>query len=176
MFDLKSNLQSRITTPMIQRRLKKEPFVTGRPRMRRGLIPFILILAACAPQYVGPSSGKARFSEYPAGLFASFSASCTGPARTFRASGPNTAECLEFMPPRITAAFILEYTGVPEDLPRLVIRFQAEPDSDSYLVRNDIYVNVPQRTGAARQVPYDDPKLRRQLDLLYIRAGGVPEP
>lgn len=143
--------------------------------MCRGLILVILFLAACAPQYVGPSSGKARFSEYPETLFDSFRSSCTGPTRTYKASGPNKAECFEFMPPRITAAFILEYTGVPEDLPQLVIRFQAEPQSDSYLVKNDVYVNVPQRSGGPRQVPYDDPKLRRQLDLLYIRAGGVPE-
>lgn len=94
----------------------------------------------------------------------------------FESSDRNTAQCLELMPPSITAAFILEYTGVPEDLPRLVIRFRAEADQDSYLVRNDVYVNVPQRTGGPRQVPYQDPQLRRQLDLLYIQAGGVPEP
>ncbi len=143
--------------------------------MHRGLILVILFLAACAPQYVGPSSGKARFSEYPDMLFESFRASCSGPTRTFKSSDPNTAECLELMPPNITAAFILEYTGVPEDLPRLVIRFRAEPDRESYLVRNDVYINVPQRTGGPRQVPYQDPQLRRQLDLLYIRAGGTPE-
>ena len=79
------------------------------------------------------------------------------------------------MPPQITAAFILEYSGVPEDLPRLVIRFRAEPQSDTFLVSNDVFVNVPQRTGGPRQVPFEDRRLRRQLDLLYINAGGVPE-
>ncbi len=79
------------------------------------------------------------------------------------------------MPPHITAAFILEYTGVPEDLPRLVIRFRAKPDAGSYLVSNDVFVNVPQRAGGPRQVPFQDARLRRQLDLLYINAGGVPE-
>jgi len=143
--------------------------------MRRGLIPIMLILAACAPQDIGPSSGKARFSEYPTVLFDSFRAFCTGPTRTFQSTNPNTAECRELMPPRITAAFILEYTGVPEDLPRLVVRFRADPESDTYLVTNDIFINVPQRTGGPRQVPYQDARLRRQLDVLYINAGGVPE-
>ena len=144
--------------------------------MMRYLIPMMLIISACAPQYVGPSSGKARFSDYPQPLFDAFQASCTGPARSYLASGPNAAECRELMPPQITAAFILEYSGMPEDLPRLVIRFRAQPDAGSYLVSNDVFVNVPQRSGGPRQVPFDDPQLRRQLDLLYINAGGVPEP
>ena len=143
--------------------------------MHRCLIPLIVFLAACAPQDIGPSSGKARFSEYPETLFDAFRASCVGPARSFQSEGRNTAECRELMPPEITAAFIIEYTGVPEDLPRLVIRFRAEQDDGTYLVRNDVYVNVPQRTGGPRQVPFQDARLARQLDLLYLNAGGVPE-
>ena len=143
--------------------------------MRCGIIPVILFLTACAPQDVGPSSGKARFSEYPQTLFSAFQASCTGPTRRFARSGSDAVECREFMTPQITAAFILEYSGTPEDLPRLVIRFRAEEDSDSYIVTNDIFVNVPQRYGGPRQVPYQDRRLRQQLDVLYINAGGVPE-
>lgn len=143
--------------------------------MTRFLIPMILFLAACAPQDVGPSTGKARFSDYPQPLFDAFQASCTGPARSFTSDGPNLAECRELMPPKITAAFILEYTGMTEDLPRLVIRFRARPDEGSFIVSNDVFVNVPQRDGGPRQVPFEDPQLRRQLDLLYINAGGVPE-
>ena len=143
--------------------------------MTRLLIPMMLLLAGCAAQDVGPSTGKARFSDYPEPLFQAFEASCTGPARSFSSDGRNMAECRELMPPRITAAFILEYTGVPEELPRLVIRFRAEPDDGSYLVSNDVFINVPQRDGGPRQVPFEDPQLRRQLDLLYINAGGVPE-
>ncbi|MFY9211794.1 MAG: hypothetical protein WAO69_11750 [Aestuariivita sp.] len=139
------------------------------------ILPLILALAACAPQDMGNSSGKARFSEYPQPLFDAFRDSCTGPARAFRSTGPNTAECRELMPPRVTAAFILEYTGITEDLPRLVIRFRAEQDTGSYLVSNDVFVNVPQRSGGPRQVPFVDPQLRRQLDVLYRNAGGVPE-
>ncbi len=143
--------------------------------MRCGMILFILFCAACAQQDVGPSSGKARFSEYPQSLFSAFQDSCTGPTRRFTNSGLNAVECQEFMTPEITAAFILEYSGTPEDLPRLVIRFRAEQDPDGFLVTNDIFVNVPQRSGGPRQIPYQDNQLRRQLDVLYINAGGVPE-
>lgn len=136
----------------------------------------MLFLTACAPQDIEPSSGKARFSEFPEPLFAAFRESCTGPARTFRSSGRNNAECMELMPPYLTAAFILDYTGITEDLPRLVIRFQAEPDAGSFVVQNDLFVNVPQREGAPRQIPFESQNLRRQLDVLYVNAGGVPEP
>lgn len=143
--------------------------------MFRCLSLVILFVAACAPQDIAPSSGKARFSDYPQALFDAFRASCTGPARDFASSGRNSAECRELMPPQITAAFILEYTGVPEDLPRLVIRFRAEAQDDTYLVSNDVFVNVPQQSGGPRQVPFQDPRLRRQLDVLYLNAGGIPE-
>ena len=143
--------------------------------MHRCLIPAILFLAACAPQDIGPSSGKARFSEYPQSLFDAFRDSCTGPTRAFQSTGRNSAECRELMPPQVTAAFILEYSGVTDDLPRLVIRFQAQPEADTYLVSNDVFVNVPQRSGGPRQVPFQDKRLRQQLDLLYLNAGGVPE-
>ena len=144
--------------------------------MNLRLVPIILLLAGCATQDIGPSTGKARFSEYPQPLFDAFRESCVGPARAFSSSGPNSAECRELMPPPITAAFILEYDGITEDLPRLVIRFQAEPDNESYLVSNDVFINIPQRQGGPRQVPFQDAQLRRQLDVLYINAGGVPEP
>jgi len=143
--------------------------------MHRCFIPLIVLLAACAPQDIGPSSGKARFSDYPQTLFDAFRASCIGPARDFTAPAPDVVDCRALMPPQITAAFIIEYTGVPEDLPRLVIRFRSDADAGSYLVTNDVYVNVPQRTGGPRQVPFQDPRLRRELDLLYLNAGGTPE-
>lgn len=136
----------------------------------------MMALSACAPQYVAPPSGKARFSDYPQPLFDAFRDSCTGPARDFHSPGPNQAECRELMPPRITAAFILEYSGIPEDLPRLVIRFLAQEDAGSYLVSNEIFVNVPQRSGGPRQVPYQDPQLTRQFDIFFANAGGVTIP
>jgi len=143
--------------------------------MFRLIAPIIVFVAACAPQDVATSTGKARFSDYPQPLFDAFRESCEGPARNYRSSGPNAVECRELMPPRITAAFILEYSGIPEDLPRLVIRFEAQEDAGSYLVSTDVYVNVPQRSGGPRQVPFEDPQLRRQVEILYINAGGVPE-
>ena len=57
-----------------------------------------------------------------------------------------------------------------------MIRFRAEDQGASYLVTNDIFVNVPQKTGGPRQVPFDDKRLRRELDTLYLRVGGTPEP
>ena len=53
--------------------------------------------------------------------------------------------------------------------------FSAAQDSQSYLVSNEIFVNIPQKSGGPRQVPFRDARLRRQLDALYRNAGGVPE-
>ena len=154
---------------------QKTPIVSKTSRRALPALGLAGFLAACAPQDVGPGSGKARFTEYPQMLFDAFRETCTGPARDYRSSGPRSAECRALMPPQITAAFILEYDGTTEDLPRLVIRFQAEPDAGTFLVSNDVFVNIPQRRGGPRQVPFQDARLRRQLDTLYLDAGGVPE-
>jgi len=138
--------------------------------------PLILLLGACTPQDVGPASGKARFSVFPEALFEAVRASCAGPGQDFRLPSPNTAECRELMSPPVTAAFILDYGGTAEALPRMVIRFSAERNAPGYLVRNDIYIDIPQKAGAPRQVPFVDAELRRRLDAFYLSAGGVPEP
>ena len=142
--------------------------------MKRLSALLILAIAACTPQDIGPASGKARFSEYPAPFFEIFRISCSGPTRTFRSAGRGSAECRELMPPELTAAFILEYSGTPDDLPRLVIRFRARDDGQSYLVSNDVFVNIPQRSGAPRQVPFQDARLRRELEK-QVKSTAPPK-
>lgn len=150
--------------------------------MRPVLIPVLVVLGACATQDVAAGSGKARFTEYPETLFAAIESACTDPAQSFSRStatqAPDMVECREYLPPEPTAAIILKYDGTPRDLPQLVIRFSTQPDgpgSTQYLVENDVFLNVPQKTGRPLQVRQIDPRMRRTLDALYLRAGGVPE-
>jgi hypothetical protein len=138
------------------------------------MVPVVVLIGCTTPNVV-PTSGSARFSEYPQDLFAAIQASCAGPAQSFSQPTRDSVECAEFMPPEITAAMILNYDGTPEELPRLVIRFSAQKNEPGYLVHNDIFVNVPQKQGADRQVRMPDPKINRRLNMLYKHAGGVPE-
>lgn len=143
--------------------------------MRFIAIAPILVLTACATQDVVALSGKARFADYPDELMEAIESACTGPAQTFRRPEPALVECREFLPPATTAALILQYDGTPEDLPELVIQFRTQKGADGVVVENDVYVNVPQKAGAPRQVRRVDPRLNRTLAKLYERAGGVPE-
>lgn len=137
------------------------------------LLPFA-VLAACETQDVVAASKLAQFEQFPAPLFEAFEAACTGKAQTFSRPDENTVECREFLPPGATAAAILEFDGHAEDLPQQVIRFQASPYSSGYLVRNEAYLNVPQKTGSALQVQFADPRYDVMLERLYRRTGGTP--
>jgi len=132
-------------------------------------------LGACATQDVAVSSGKARFTEYPDALIDAFETACEGPAQSFSRPAPNLIECREYLPPATTAVIILSFDGPPEALPALVIQFRTIEDAPGYLVENDVFLNVPQKSGVPLQVRRPDPKLSRTLDALYKRAGGVPE-
>ncbi len=135
----------------------------------------IALLGACAAPLAEVSSGKARFASYPDALIQAFESVCDGPAQTFQRPEPDTIECREYLPPDATAAIILNFDGTLENLPELVIRFRTQPDGLQYLVENDVFVRVPQKTGRALLVRRPDARLSRKLDALYLRAGGVPE-
>lgn len=143
--------------------------------MRLVLTLPLVALAACSTQDVEPSTGKARFSAYPDALFEAFESACGGPAQTFQRPEPDIVECREYLPPEATAALILNFDGTPQDLPELVIRFRAEIAEAGYMVENDVFVSVPQKSGQRLQVRREDRRLMKTLDQLYERAGGVPE-
>jgi hypothetical protein len=108
-------------------------------------------------------------------LIEAFKSACSGPAQSFHRPEPDLYECREYLPPEPTAAIILNFDGTPEDLPQLVIRFRTRPDGTDFLVQNDVFLKVPQKTGVPLQVRQNDQRMLRTLNLLYRRAGGVPE-
>ncbi len=138
------------------------------------LLPFV-VLGACATQDVVSSSGRAFFSEYPDTLMAAVESACVLPTQSFSRPEPGVVECRKLLSPDATAAVILSYDGTPEALPELVIRFRASPEEAGYLVENDVFLNVPQKTGLARVVRTPDARLSRTLRSLYVRSGGRPE-
>ena len=133
------------------------------------------LVGACSTQDVEVSSGKARFTAYPDALIEAFQSACGGPAQSFERPAEDLVECREYLPSETTAAVILSFNGTPEDLPELVIRFHTESAERGFLVENDVFLSVPQKSGQPVQVRRSDPRLSRMLDKLYVRAGGVPE-
>lgn len=148
--------------------------------MRPAPAPFFLLLAVvltgCETQDMVASNAKARFASYPDSLVAALESACEGPAQTFLRPTQDSIECREYLPPEPTAAIILSYDGITTDLPQLVIRFQTRKDAPGFLVENDVYLNVPQKSGAPLHVRQQDPRLNRVVNALYRRSGGVPEP
>lgn len=151
-------------------------FPKGILNMRLATLLMVAILTGCAAPEPGPTSGKARFAEYPNALIAAVKSACIGPSQTFSRPQHDMVECREYLPPEPTAAIILNFDGTAEDLPQLVIRFRTTQDDPGFLVQNDIYLNVPQKTGGTLKVKQTDAEFNRTLNALYERAGGVPEP
>lgn len=143
--------------------------------MRRIVPLMLVVLSACAPPVEVESTGLARFASYPDDLFAALEMACSSPAQTFLRPSRNRVECREYLPPEPTAALILNHDGTQEDLPQLVIRFEARADAPGWLVENDVFLNVPRRSSPALELRESDPRVNRTLDALYRRAGGVPE-
>lgn len=142
----------------------------------RYTLPLILVLlGACAPQSGPATSGKARFAQYPTGLFEALESACEGDAQTFLRIGRERVECREYLPPEQTAAIILAHDGTPTDLPQLVIRFDTRADGPGWLVENDVFLSVPQKSGKALELRDSNPQLDQTLNALYQRAGGAPE-
>jgi hypothetical protein len=169
--------------PMRRPQICRKPHLLGvsqkhhqsRIQMRNYMFLSIALLGACTAPLAQVSSGKARFSSYPDALIEALESVCTGPAQSFARPDPDTVECREYLPPDSTAAIIMSFDGTPENLPELVIRFRTQPDTPGYLVENDVFLHVPQKTGRALLVRRPDARLSRTLDALYVRAGGVPE-
>lgn len=143
--------------------------------MRRTWLLLMVVCAGCTTQNVGVSNGKARFTEYPDRLIAAFSAACEGPAQSFLRPSQDLVECREYLPPEPTAAIILQFDGTPSDLPELVIQFRTEELAPGYIVSNEIFLNVPQKTGSPLRVRMEYPRVQRSLDALYRLSGGVPD-
>ncbi len=135
-----------------------------------------MLAAACAPQHDVVSSGQARFSEFPEPLYAAVQAACAGPAQSFSRPEPGIIECRELLSPDVTAAVILGLDGTIEDLPELVIRFSATEalDGIGYMVKNDIFLNVPRKDASTARVGLEDRRMSRTINALYRKAGGTP--
>lgn len=147
-----------------------------RPCLSCFCILLTVVLAGCATQDIVVPNAKARFASYPDSLISAMQSACTGAAQRFSRPTRDSIECHEYLPPEPTAAIILTYDGTPSDLPELVIRFRIRKDAPGFLVENDVYLSVPQKSGGVVHVPQKDPRLNRVVAKLYGRAGGVPEP
>ena len=123
--------------------------------MRFACFPYWPVIVACAPQDVPPPSRSAQFETYPKRLFDTFETDCSGPAERFEKTGNRVFECSELLPPNATAFLILTYDGYPQDLPESVTRLTSTKTRSGYRVDAEMFFNVPQRTGAAVEVPVE---------------------
>lgn len=136
----------------------------------------LVVFCGCATQDIAQQTGKARFDTYPARLFSAFESTCQAPADTFLQKSKNHVQCRSYLPPETTAAAILRYDGITEDLPQLVFNANAIRDSQGYLVEIEGFLNVPQRSGPPRKVVYVSPGISKSMKKVLISAGGKIEP
>ncbi|MHA6262093.1 hypothetical protein ACXYMO_02735 [Arenibacterium sp. CAU 1754] len=144
--------------------------------MRLTALLSLVVLGACATQDVAQTKSVARFDGYPDMLFAALESACSAPADTFRRLSRNSVECRSYMPPQATANAILNYDGTPEDLPQLVFKVDATPETPGYSVTFQAFLNVPQKSGPAVKVIHSSPAITRKMNAILSSAGGVPEP
>ena len=95
-----------------------------------------------------------------------------GPTQEFTASGQTRVECREYLPAETSAAVTLRFNGRPDALPKLIIRYDTSPQNGGYLVKNQIFLDVPQKSGADRIFLQTDAALVSQVSTLYQRTGG----
>ncbi|MEX0338070.1 MAG: hypothetical protein AB3N11_03425 [Arenibacterium sp.] len=132
----------------------------------------MLLLTACAPQDVANYQASAEFESFPNRLFQKAEEVCSDPSESFVRVSRDVIECRLLLPPETTAAVILTYDGVVEDLPQAVVRFAARADGDGYVVDILPYLRVPQRDAAPLRVAQADPRLFRQMQSLLLLSGG----
>ena len=137
-------------------------------------IPATACIVACAPQDVPIPSRSAQFDSFPQRLFDTFETSCSGPGESFRKTGNQIFECSEFLPPKATAYLILTYDGHPQDLPQSVMRLTSTKTNAGYRVDARVFFHVPQKSGAAVEVPVESKVLNQAISELYQTMGGSP--
>ncbi|SDC11221.1 hypothetical protein [Ruegeria marina] len=136
------------------------------------LVP--IAVAACT-QDVAEMHTAARFRSEPLALAEGFESACSDPSESFLRPDRHTAQCWIYLPPDVTAALILAHDGTHENLPRLVLQMHTTPLPDgSYRVDLENFLNVPQNSGPARRIVYDDPGSRRSMARMLDELGGEP--
>ncbi|WP_253283439.1 hypothetical protein [Ruegeria atlantica] len=136
--------------------------------------PAMACIVACAPQDVPIPSRSAQFESFPKRLFDTFETSCSGPGESFKKTGNQVFECSEFLPPKATAFLILNYDGHPQELPQSVMRLTSTKTNAGYRVDAHVFFHVPQKTGAAVEVPVESKVLNQAIGELYQTMGGSP--
>ena len=146
--------------------------------MYRICASILLIVAGCTPINgdADPAAGRvaARFNDRPGDLFEALEATCSKPSDTFVRESADLAQCQSLLPPEPTAAIILNYDGIIEDLPVLVVQFSGHTGPDGYVLENSYFLNVPQRHGPSIQVRQSDWLAERRMRALMRAAGGSP--
>lgn len=121
-----------------------------------------------------PQAISAFYSDTPALLFASARNACTGPNEEYIRPAKGVAQCRLLLDPQSTAALILAFDGMIEDLPRLVISLSTAKAPNGHVVSGCAFVMVPQRDGTPLRVAQHDRKIETTLRELLAAVGGQP--
>ncbi|MEX0281511.1 MAG: hypothetical protein AB3N13_10040 [Arenibacterium sp.] len=135
----------------------------------------ILFFSACAPQDVVAIQASAEFESFPTRLFRKAEQACSKPSETFVRLSKEVVECRLLLPPETTAAVILAYDGVVEELPQAVVRFAARTNDTGYVVDILPYLRVPRRGDLPLRIAASDPALLQQMQTLLVLSGGQIE-
>ncbi|MDU8929819.1 hypothetical protein RXV86_20730 [Alisedimentitalea sp. MJ-SS2] len=117
---------------------------------------------------------SAFFSEDPERLINAARRACSSPNEEFIRPRAGVAQCRLLMDPEATAAVILQFDGVIEDLPQLVISLSSARAGDGHVVSGCAFVKVPQRNGQVLRVVQEDRKIQLKLSQMLDAVGGKP--
>lgn len=123
----------------------------------------------------GMPTVRARYAAYPEVLMTAVGRACSDPAEKLIRRSRNWLDCQSYLPPDATAALILQYDGVIEDLPTLLISFRLYPKSGgAYELHQQAYAVVPQRGGGKIRIAQPSAATDAKMRKLILKSGGVP--
>lgn len=150
--------------------------------MRHVILCLMLMISACAPQYVGSIAAseeelpvrRALFDAPPKVLNDAFRAGCQAPGDEFRAISRDVEQCLVPPSPDLAAFLVLGFDGALE-VPRLIIQKRALSAPEGVLVEISYFAEVIQKSGNPRRIYFKQARLDALMDQLLRNAGGITQ-
>lgn len=121
-----------------------------------------------------PQVTSAFFSEPPDRIFAAAREACNRPGARFVQPAKGVVQCQMLIHPESTAAAILSYDGMLDDLPRLSMSLAAARAGEGWVVTGCAFLRIPQKDGRLARVVQNDRRIDARLAQLLAAAGGQP--
>lgn len=150
--------------------------------MRPVFPALLVVLGACAPQYVETIATspqdlpvrRAVFDQKPEPLDMAFRSSCDSPGDELRVISRSVLQCRILPPPDLAAFLVLQYDGALT-APSLVVQKETGKDADDFVVELSYFAEVVQKSGNPRRIYFKQRDLEVLMDQLLVATGGVAQ-